>query len=220
MESIRHNLTARISTLQMYREDLDQLLSFFQKACRTVTISDKHNRYDSLDDMKAHVGVEIGDIDIRGENPGVHFLMNQSDVVKGSPSTVVYYYNELRTEEISDEADNLFYRVKDFLMEHKPPRFRNAFLIPAIVAAGACIVLGVLDQELIKNNQISLRLVVCSFVALGLFGASLQSANHLRLETKANLPSFWARNKEVFATHVITSAISVFVGWLLGHYLK
>ena len=220
MEPIRHNLTERILTLQMYREELDQLLSFFQRACAKVTISDKHNRYDSLDDMKAYVGIEIGDIDIRGENPGVHFLMNQSEVVKGSPSTLVYYYNELRTEEISDEADNLFYKVRDFLMQHRPPRFRRALLILAIVAAGACIVFGVLDRELLRANFISLRLLVCLLVAAGFLVASTQSGNHLRLEKKANLPSFWARNKEAFATHAATSAISVFVGWLLGHFLK
>jgi hypothetical protein len=171
--------------------------------------------------MKAHVGIEIGDIDIRGENPGVHFLMNQSEVVKGSPSTAIYYYSELRTEEISDEADNLFYRVRDFLIEHKPPRFRAAFLSLAIVAAGACIFLGVLDyRELLRDDRISLRFVVCLLTAAGLFLASAQSGNHLRLEKKANLPSFWARNKEGFATHAATSAISGFVGWLLGHFLK
>jgi hypothetical protein len=221
MEPIRHTLTARILTLQMYREDLDQLLSFFQNACAKVTISDEHNRYDSLDDMKVYVGIEIKNIDISGENPGVHFLMNRSDVVKGSPSTMIYYYNELRTEEISDEADNLFYKVRDFLMEHRPPRFRRAFLVPAIVAAGACIVFGVLDWDLLRSsNQISLRLLVCLLVAVGFLVASSQSSNQLRLEKKANLPSFWARNKEAFATHAATSAISVFVGWLLGHFLK
>jgi hypothetical protein len=195
------------------------LLSFFQKACTKVTISDKHNRYDSLDDMKAHLGIEIGDIDIEGINPSVHFLMNQSASVQGSPSTV-YYYNELRTEEISDEADNLFYRVRDFLIEHKPPRFRNALLIPAVVAAGACVVFGVRDREVFKNGQVSLGVVVCFFTAVGFLIVSMQSTNCLRLEAKANLPSFWARNKEAFATHAATSAISVFVGWLLGHFLK
>jgi hypothetical protein len=204
----------------MYREDLDQLLSFFQKACAKVTISDKHNRYDSLDDMKAHVGIEIEDIDIEGINPGVHFLLNQSKVVKGSPSTLIYYYNELRTEEISDEADHLFYRVRDFLIEHKPPRFRNALLITAIVAAGACVVFGFLDRELFRNNYISLRFMGCLLAAVGFFTASMQSTNYLRLEAKANLPSFWARNREAFATHATTSAISGFVGWLLGHFLK
>lgn len=67
MEPIRNTKTARIATLRMYRQDLDQLLALFQERCATLTISDKHNRYDSLDDMKTHVGAEISDLDIRGE---------------------------------------------------------------------------------------------------------------------------------------------------------
>ena len=133
---------------------------------------------------------------------------------------MIYYYNELRAEEITDEADNLFYRVRDFLIEHKLPRFRNAFLIPAVVAAGACIVFGVLDRELFNHDQISLRFLFCLLTAVGLLIASSQSTNYLRLEAKTDLPSFWARNKEAFATHAATSAISVFVGWLLGRFLK
>ncbi len=51
-----------------------------------------------------------------------------------SASTMVFIRNELRTEEISDAADNLFYKVRDFLVSNKAPRFRIGYLVAAIIA--------------------------------------------------------------------------------------
>jgi hypothetical protein len=150
----------------------------------------------------------------------VHFLLNQSEVVKGSPSTMILFYNELRTEEISDEAETIFYKIRDFLIEHKAPRFRMPFVIAAIVAAAGSIVFVNRDYEIFKHGQISVGFLICLFVALFFFAVSAQGGNDLKLETRANLPSFWTRNKEAFATHTVTSVISGFVGWILGHYLK
>ena len=177
MEPIRHTLMARIPTLWMYREDLDHLLRLFDRAGAKVTISDKQYRYDSLDDMKSHTGERITDLDIQAEHPAVHFLLNQSQVVKGSPSTVLVYYNELRTEEISDEADALFYRVRDFLVSRTAPRFRISYLIPAIIAAVGCI------------------------VAAGTGG------NRLVLETRSNSPSFLRQNKNGIIMLIIGACI-------------
>ena len=204
----------------MYREDLDQLLAFFQKVGATVTISDKHNRYDSLDDMKAHVGVEISELDIRAENPRVHFLLNQSEVVKGSPSTMLFYYNELRTEEVSDEAENLFYKISDFLAKHKAARFRPYFMAAAIGALVGSIVFVAIDYQTFKNGQVSLGFLICLFVATVLIGASMLGSNQIRLETRVNSPAFWQKNKEALAMHAITSVISGIIGYLLGRILK
>jgi hypothetical protein len=48
--------------------------------------------------------------------------------------------------------------------------------------------------------------------------------NQLLLETKLNSRSFFARNREDFAKHAVTAAISGIVGgivgWFVGHFLK
>jgi hypothetical protein len=84
MEPIRHTKTARFKSLKMYRPELDNLVELFQKSCQRVVISDNDHRYISLDEMKAHVGIKIKDLDIRGENPGVHFLLNQKEYTPGA----------------------------------------------------------------------------------------------------------------------------------------
>src|ERR1035437_1139198 len=133
MEPIRTTKTARLRKLEMYREDLDQFVGFFQSSCANVTISDSKNRYDSLDEMQLHSGSKIKDLDIRGDTPAVHFQLNQNEVVRGTPTPAI---NELRTEEITDEADLLFLKIKEFLQERQRPQVRVPLLV---VAALFCI---------------------------------------------------------------------------------
>src|SRR5712691_8646245 len=102
MEPIRHTKAARFLNLKMYREELDQLVSFFQTACANVRISDNKNRYESLEEMKKTVGSKVKELDIRSENPGVHFGLNQTEVVKGSNPPTQTTFHELRTEETTD----------------------------------------------------------------------------------------------------------------------
>src|ERR1700674_5858196 len=116
MEPIRHTLTARLGYLKMHREEVDQLVGMFQQLCEKVTISDSKYRYKTLNEMKENVPSPIKDFDIRGENPGARFLFNQMEVVRGSSSPTQTIFNELRTEEITDAADALFYKIKDFLV--------------------------------------------------------------------------------------------------------
>ena len=106
MEPIKTTKTARLGRLQMYREGLDDFVAFFQRTCVNATISDSKNRYDTLDEMKSAIGSKIKDLDIRGEKPGLHFLLNRKEAVPGSSTPAIF--NELRTEEISEAADALF----------------------------------------------------------------------------------------------------------------
>jgi hypothetical protein len=218
MEPIRHTLTAQIPFLRMYREDLDQLLLLFDRAGAKVTISDKQYRYDSLDDMKAHVGPRVVTIDIQAENPSVHFLLNQSKVIPDTPSPTVVYFNELRTEAISDEADNLFYRVRDFLLAHKAPRFRIPYLIPAIVAFVGCIVSIAVNHQLFTAQKVPLSFLVCMIATVGFITASVQNGNTLVLETRSNFPSFLAQNKNGIIMLLIGAFIGI-AGTIIGQWL-
>lgn len=209
MEPIRHTLTAQIPVLRMYREDLDQLLLIFENAGAKVVISDKEYRYESLDDMKAHVGDRLVNIDIQAEHPAVHFLLNQSKMLPGSPSTALVYYNELRTEEISDGAENLFYRVRDFLVQHKAPRFRTSYLVLAIIAAVGSVMSVVLDYQVFKNGKISLEFLACLLAFVGFFVTSATGGNELILETRSNSPSFLKQNKNSIIMLLLGAGVGI-----------
>jgi hypothetical protein len=208
----------------MYRQDLDGLVSFFQASCQRFTISDQNNRYESLDEMKANVGSKAKYLDIRGEVPGVHFLLNQKEEVKSSGTPTYVYFNELRTEELTDEAEALFLRIKEYLSTFERPRFRMPYLLISILSLIGIVIFAFMNgQEL--NGQIVLHgpswlfigLIVLLVVSLIISG-SIQNA--ISLETKLNSPSFLERNREEFARHAVTAIISALVGWLVAHFSK
>jgi len=226
MEPIRHTKTARLPSLRMYREELDQLVALFQKSCAAVTISDNKNRYESLEEMKATIGPKIKNLDIRGEKPGLHFLLNQKEFAPGSSTPAIF--NELRTEEITDEAEALFFKVKEFLLSHQRPT-NIPFLISAIVFLISALVfdtfhnLGTFAAG--QPHHISAGLVICIVLSLvcGVFGVVI-NGNNILLESRLNSPSFFVRNREDFARHAVTAAISGIIGlifgWFVGHFLK
>jgi hypothetical protein len=121
----------------MYREDLDELVGMFEGSCEKVTISDSKYRYMSLEEMKGKLPLRIKDLDIRGENPAVRFLFNQTELSYSFNPPAQIAFNELRTEEITDAADILFYKLKDFLLAHKQPNSRKGFVGLAIAGFAA-----------------------------------------------------------------------------------
>ena len=210
----------------MYRDDLDQFLELFQGKCARVTISDRRYRYESFDEMKKHTGSRIDNLEIHGEQPGLHFLLNQSAQVKvsdSSPTTITF--NELRAEDATEEADALFFRIKDFLGARQQPQVRMRFVVLAIVGFGGLFLFVSLNPEAIGHgDRVTRSGLAILFVWLLVSMASLLVAfkidNCLTLETRLDSPSFWAKHQDAFATHAVTAAISAVVGWLAGHFLK
>jgi hypothetical protein len=184
----------------MYREDLDQLVALFQKGCAKVTISDDKNRYESLDEMKQYVGAKVKNLDIEGEGPGVHFLLNRSGVVYTGTTPTLSVFNELRTEEISDSADALFFKVRNFLAAYERPYVRVPFAVLAGLAFFAFIVCQVSfftrKQHGLEIGNLTSACVVSFIVCVILLFPAMYIVNSISLETKRNSQSFWAANRE------------------------
>ena len=224
MEPIRHTLTARLRYLKMYREDLDQLVALFQKGCAKVTISDDKNRYESLDEMKQHVGAKVKNLDIEGEEPGVHFLLNRSGVVYTGTTPTLSVFNELRTEEITDPADALFFKVRHFLTAYERPYVRVPFAVLAGLAFLVCIVSAVSfstrKQHGLDIGNLTPAYVVSFIVCIVLLFPAMYIVNSISLETKRNSQSFWTANREKIILLVIGSLLTILVQWVTGHLLK
>jgi hypothetical protein len=188
MEPIKTTKTARLRRLKMYREDLDELVAFFQKSCASVTISDGKHRYESLEEMKAHIGTRIKNFDIRGERPSLHFLLNQKEQMPGYSTPAAF--NELRTEEITDDADMLFFRIKEFLVERQQPSVRIPLIALGIISMGGIFWFALSNAYVTAQGQQVVRLTpgfVISIIALGVsMVVGLNVNNYLSLETKGS----------------------------------
>jgi hypothetical protein len=235
METIKNTRTARFGLLKMYREDLDQLVATFQRSCKRVTISDNKYRYESLNEMKQNVGSRIKDFDIRGENPGVRFLFNQTEVSRnvgvGAHPTYTTL-NELRTEEITDAADALFFEIKDSLLPYQQPTYRKAWIVPLVVSFVGIFWFAIRNSHANQGGQPVVYLGWGLLASILTFAISVSAATHVRnylsLETRRDSPSFFMKYREDFAKHGITSVITavvsgivgLFFGWLLGRFGK
>jgi hypothetical protein len=226
MEPIRTTKTARLRRLKMYREDLDELIAFFVTNCQNVTISDNKNRYESLQEMKSVNGSTVTHLDIRGEKPGVHFLLNQKEPVQGSSPPAVSVFNELRTEEITEEADVLFLKIKEFLEPLQRPSVRWPFLLIAVFAFMGFFISAI--RHLFVPMSPPFFPLMFAVGTLICIIPALKVDNLITLDKRADCPSFWSRNKEEFGKHTIMAAISALfglivglvAGWLVGHASK
>jgi hypothetical protein len=217
VEPIRNTKSVRFVRLKMYREDLDELVGLFRKDCSVITISDDANRYDSLVEMKQHIGSRIKNFNISGENPKVHFLLNKAENVPSStPGEVMRrLFPELRTEEATDAADHLFYAAKELITSYQQT------VITPLVMAGF-ILLGVQGIKTGSGLPILwLALAGFDFIFI-LFWSN--RAHYLTLDTRLESPSFFQKYREEFGKQAVTAVISGLIGgvigYLFGHFLK
>ena len=230
VEPIRRAPSARIGQLKMYREDVDQLLAMFERACRTVVISDQKHQYKTLDAMQRTVTSPIKELTIRGYDPDVVFLFNRTEIVSGTNGTTQTIYNELRTDISSDTADALFYKVKDFLLQYQRPTVHKGFLACAALSLGGII--WVAEHYAITDShgeqklapQGLMPLLISILVMTILVGLSFGGRNYVTLAKRRDAPSFFVRNREEFAARAIGTGIASLVsglcGYLIGRYLK
>jgi len=222
MEPLRHTKTAQFGILKMYREDLDQLVAFFRHTCTQVTISDADNRYVSLDEMRATIGPTVRYLDSQGREPALHFVLNQVEERKGTPPTRVMF-TELRTEETSDAADALFYKVKEFLTAHEKAPVRWPFIVLSLIFFVSLIILIMRSSEFIGGKDVlhlSLGWIVNAVLLFVSFILATFVKTYVTLSTRLESASFWARNRETFEKQVVVSVISGIVGYLLGRFLR
>lgn len=217
MEPIRNTKSVRFVRLKMYRESLDALVSLFQKACSVVTISDDMNRYDSLAEMKQHIGSRIKNFNISGENPKVHFLLNKSEKVPSSTpgQTMTQLFPELRTEEATDAADNLFYAAKELITAHQQTVITPAFFIIGVFVVVALFSLGVQGIRAGRGLPI-VWIVLGGFVLISILVLS-NRGHYLTLDTRLESPSFFQKYKEEFGKQAVTAVISGMIGGVIGY---
>jgi hypothetical protein len=222
MNPIRTTKSTRLRRLEMYREDLDELVALFRDNCKLVTVSDDKFQYDSLGEMQKRTGNKVKHLDIRGVEPAVHFTLNREEATQtGFPPTQgKTTFNEIRTEEIDDKADALYYRIRDFLETKQRPNYsRPGLLFVSILAFAFSIVWFVAANAIgapgFSRTQggIDASLFVLSFV-LFFFSASLN--NLIYLTTRAESPSFWQRNQDDILSKGIVALSSTLMGAILG----
>jgi hypothetical protein len=226
LEPIRNTKSIRFVRLKMYREDLDALVGLFQKTCSKIMISDDKNCYDSLAEMKEHIGSRIKNFNISGQNPKVHFLLNKAEKVPSSTGGPVLtaLFPELRTEEATDAADYLFYAAKELISPHQ-----KSVITPIVAIFGIFVMVSFVFLAVLENQTTGRRGFPILFMALAgfdfIFLLLWSNRDHyLTLDTKLESPAFFQKYREEFGKQAVTAVISGLIGgvigYLFGHFLK
>jgi hypothetical protein len=206
-----------ISSVKLYREDLDAMLAMFKTNCESITISDADFVYESLDDLRTHVGQRVRNIDIAGTKPTVVLRLVSSGSELHHRSE-----GELLTQEETDRADLLFTRVKEFLLKRRTFLAR-LFTVPVIViiCAGMVITTFILSQRYLQYRDAIMVVGMFGAFAFVFLGGFLNSGGfrYVTLDSKANASSFWARNRDDMIKLVIGTVIGI-VSTLIVQYLS
>jgi hypothetical protein len=210
-----HGKLELIPDVKLYREDLDEILSLFHHYCETVTISDADSEYESLDELKQHVGSRVRNIEIAGTKPNVTLTIMGSSMLRHLSEGLVL------TPEETDKADLLFSRAKEFLLRRKRLLARLA-TIPAIVVV--CLAITFVAFLIYRHDPTTQGGTIISVLLLMapvafISGATRSGAfRYVTLDSKTTASSFWKRNGDRIWMLLIGSGIGIF-GTLLAQWL-
>jgi hypothetical protein len=206
-----------VPPVSLYWEDLTALLSLFNEYCESVEISDDKAIYDSLDEARQMMGTKTRNLEIVGRNPNVRLSL----VGTGSWLTQQFDKREMMRAEL-DRVDTLFYRVKEFLEDRR--RKGSVYLGgPFVTLLGLAIIVSAFATIILKNltSHTGAALFVGWVVALAWLSLGQtyrRDIGVVSMKPKAEVTSFWGRNKDAIKILLLSGAGTIIIE-LLKTYL-
>jgi hypothetical protein len=194
------NRETTVTSVTLYRDDLDELLKLLNDYHFDIHISDDEFDYDNLADLQHSKGDRVSKLNVRG--------FHNTTVLdfKVSHNTTLNVLN----------GDEAFLSVRDFLEKRKR---RYLHLISVLV-----IVLGVATFLVDAALKTRMRWVFIPFIIAGIaFWILMRNKEgaftRIILTRKHEASSFWKRNKDaiwiVVITAIVTSVMSVLASYFL-----
>jgi hypothetical protein len=210
--------STRIPPLRLHREDMSELVSLLQEYCKTVEISDDKAIYDSFTEACEKITSPISSVEITGKEPNIKLSLQKT----GSWLTQQFDKPEMERKDL-DQLDVLFLRVKDFLDARR--RTASYYFGGPVVTLSGLLVIVFAAIKLVMRDPAG-RGGVVFFISWVIACAWLVTNRMLRtdigvvsLKPKAEVTSFWSRNKDAVTLLIIGVALGS-CGTLLVEWLK
>jgi hypothetical protein len=198
-------------SVNLYRDDLEEIIEKLTENCKQVIIEDNEYRYGSLDELFQKRGPKPKQLSINSREPYVIFN------VRIKPR-----WTSLGT---SGDGDNLapYFYLKQLLESKK----RNALgllvsgpqsLLYVLVLVAWVVLLHFAKATPRWFGWVFISVMIIISVILGRlyeFGAFTK----LNLKKKHELPSFWDRNKDELIRQILLSLITFGLGMLAAYLL-
>jgi hypothetical protein len=208
--------STRIGPVNLYLEEVTELVAIFNGYCETVEISDDKAVYDSLDEAAQKINKKIIAFEIAGKNPDVKLSFKNN----GSWLSQQFSKPQMEPAEI-DRYDLVYSRVKDFVTDHISMRsFLNWAGLGLAIFGG----LGFLSLKILSSNSKGLWpwIIPSAWIAFALYTSSNQTfqnrIGYVSLKPRATT-SFWAKNADGVKMLAIGTLLGV-AATLLAEWVK
>jgi hypothetical protein len=195
------------STVAVYRDDLEEILSILTESCKQVIIEDNEYRFSSLDELMEKRGPNPRQLSINTREPFVIFNVR-----------IKPHYTTLGT---SGDGDNLapYHYVKQILESKKRKGLEFMFSgFPSLV-----LVVGIMIAWVVLNKKypgtgfgfwlrFSLGCLIMISTTVAQVYYNYGAFSLISLKRKHELETFWNRNKDKIWLLIIGTLIGLLVG--------
>ncbi len=199
MKRISQTLTHWSKPVQLYLDDLQRIVEIFGEMSADVSISTEEYQFENIEEDLGNLSQQTIN-NLRIESFAPHILLELS------PGIIwLYIFND------DAVSRGLFEKVKTVL---HTCRRRASFLTNhhwlAAVPGGWAIVWLVATAGIEKEFSISTFFVLALSLFWGSLGYYARTKQHtiIHLKKRAELPSFWSRNKDSIILIIISSAVT------------
>src|SRR5207302_8398583 len=98
--------------VELYREEIDQIVSLLIGGCESVELSAGKYIFDSLDEMASRLGKNFYQLQIRARTPDIRVSLGREQIYRWGRRDKNNIYT-------SDVAGALFFQVKDIISSHE-----------------------------------------------------------------------------------------------------
>ena len=102
--------------VNLHREEIEEILAVFTKACGMVELSDEKHVYDSLDEMEHRLGKTITQLEIHGYTPYLSLSLGQERIWKW------FHHDENRLYADGSPPrgpETAFFKVREIVSQHQ-----------------------------------------------------------------------------------------------------
>ncbi len=201
----------------MHREDLEHIVHLFETSGQPVVISNDEFQFESIDELQDRLGTVPPTLRIRVNQPTVELVLRNMYRAGGEVKAV---------DPTNDGApDSLYLKIHDFITKKQRSELTRwpGYLVTVLTSTVLIVLMFGIAPFNLHRLEGPVSLMMLSLFGTLLIGFSALWAmayeNRILLTKRAESPSYWKRAGDDLIGRLITFALSLLAGYLLGRFL-
>jgi len=194
--------------MDLYREDLEKIVSVFKQHCQNVTVGDEENVYHSMDEMAEHASHRPRCFTVTGGIPHAELVIRGNYLL---PLKV--HRSTLWTMQKDRRSDAVFLAIREFLFSRRQ-RLVNALRDGVIFVASVLILAFLLSKSFAgRHFGTDLEYNVTVLLCVGLFALGIyihgRQASFISLNFRSKRQSFWEQSSDQLVILILGMLVGI-----------